>query len=76
MYDKHSKTIIEVLKQNEVYIIKYIIKSLNEFVLIFIIYTVKRWHHTNSIAIMSYISNTLSNPRSASMLICCLLSFS
>ncbi len=42
MYDKHSKTIIEVLKQNEVYIIKYIIKSLNEFVLIFIIYTVKR----------------------------------
>ncbi len=23
---------------------------------------VKRWHHTNSIAIMSYIFNTLSNP--------------
>jgi len=26
---------------------------------------VKRWHHTNSIAIMSYISNTSPNPRSA-----------
>ena len=30
-----------------------------------IIIFVKRWHHTNSIAIMSYISNTLSNPQSA-----------
>ncbi len=39
MYDKHSKTIIEVLKQDEVYIIKYIAKSLNEFALISIIYT-------------------------------------
>jgi len=38
MYNKYSKTIIEVLKQNEVYIIKYIAKSLNEFVLIFIVY--------------------------------------
>ncbi len=37
---------------------------------------VKRWHHTNSIAIMSYISNTLSNPRLASTLIHYLLSFS
>ena len=26
---------------------------------------VKRWHHTNSIAIVSYISNTPPNPRSA-----------
>jgi len=34
MCDKHDKTIIEVLKWDEVYIIKYIAKSLNEFVLI------------------------------------------
>ncbi len=39
MYDKHSKTIIKVLEQNEVYIIKYIAKSLNEFVLISAVYT-------------------------------------
>ncbi len=39
MYDKYSKTIIEVLKQDEVYIIKYIAKSLNEFALIFTVYT-------------------------------------
>ncbi len=39
MYDKHSKTIIKVLEQNKVYIIKYIIKSLNEFALISAIYT-------------------------------------
>ena len=39
MYDKHNKTIIEVLKQDKVYIIKYIVKSLNEFTLIFIVYT-------------------------------------
>ncbi len=39
MYNKHSKTIIEALKQNKVYIIKYIAKSLNEFVLISIMYT-------------------------------------
>ena len=39
MYNKHSKTIIEVLKQDEVYIIKYIAKSLNEFVLISAVYT-------------------------------------
>ncbi len=39
MYDKHSKTIIEVLKQDRVYIIKYIVKSLNEFILISVMYT-------------------------------------
>ncbi len=39
MYDKHSKTIIEVLEWDKVYIIKYIVKSLNEFALISIIYT-------------------------------------
>ncbi len=39
MYNKHSKTIIEALKQNKVYIIKYIAKSLNEFALISAMYT-------------------------------------
>ena len=39
MYDKYNKTIIKVLKQDEVYIIKYIIKNLNEFILISTIYT-------------------------------------
>ncbi len=39
MYDKHSKTIIEVSEWDKVYIIKYIVKSLNEFALISIIYT-------------------------------------
>ncbi len=39
MYNKHSKTIIEALEQDKVYIIKYIVKSLNEFILIFIMYT-------------------------------------
>ncbi len=39
MYDKHSKTIIEVLKQNKIYIVKYIAKSLNKFALIFVVYT-------------------------------------
>ncbi len=39
MYNKHSKTIIKVLKWNKVYIIKYIAKSLNEFVLISIMHT-------------------------------------
>jgi len=39
MYDKYNKTIIKVLKQDEVYIIKYIAKSLNEFVLISTVYT-------------------------------------
>ena len=39
MYNKHNKTIIEALKQDRVYIIKYIVKSFNEFALIFIVYT-------------------------------------
>ncbi len=39
MCNKHSKTIIEALKWDRVYIVKYIIKSLNEFALIFTIYT-------------------------------------
>ncbi len=39
MCDKHSKTIIEVLKQDKVYIIKYIAKNLNEFALISAVHT-------------------------------------
>jgi len=39
MYDKYSKTIIEVLEQDRVYIIKYIVKNLNEFALISAVYT-------------------------------------
>ncbi len=39
MYNKHNKTIIEALKQDKVYIIKYIAKSLNEFTLISVVYT-------------------------------------
>ncbi len=39
MCDKHNKTIIEVLKWDKVYIVKYIAKSLNEFALISIVYT-------------------------------------
>jgi len=39
MCDKHDKTIIEVLEQDEVYIVKYIAKSLNEFALIFAVHT-------------------------------------
>jgi hypothetical protein len=39
MYDKHSKTIIEVSEQDKVYIVKYIIKSLNEFALISAVHT-------------------------------------
>jgi len=39
MYNKHNKTIIEALKQDKVYIIKYIAKNLNEFALIFVMYT-------------------------------------
>ncbi len=38
MYDKHNKTIIEALKWDKVYIIKYIAKSLNEFALISVVY--------------------------------------
>jgi len=39
MYNKYDKTIIKTLKQNRVYIVKYIAKSFNEFVLIFTMYT-------------------------------------
>jgi len=39
MCDKHDKTIIKILKQNKVYIVKHIAKSFNEFVLIFVMYT-------------------------------------
>ncbi len=39
MYNKYNKTIIEASEQDEVYIIKYIVKSLNKFTLISIIYT-------------------------------------
>jgi len=39
MCNKHNKTIIEALKQDEVYIIKYIAKSLNEFILISTVHT-------------------------------------
>ena len=39
MCDKYDKTIIEVSKQDEIYIVKYIAKSFNEFALIFIMYT-------------------------------------
>ena len=39
MYDKHSKTIIETSEWDKVYIIKYIAKSLNEFVLISTVHT-------------------------------------
>jgi len=39
MYNKHDKTIIEASEQDEVYIVKYIAKSLNEFVLISVVHT-------------------------------------
>ncbi len=39
MYNKYSKTIIEVLEWDRVYVIKYIVKSLNEFILISAVYT-------------------------------------
>ncbi len=39
MCDKHSKTIIEASEWDEVYIVKYIAKSLNEFVLISAVHT-------------------------------------
>ncbi len=38
MCNKYSKTIIEILEQNRVYIVKYIVKNLNKFVLIFTVY--------------------------------------
>jgi len=39
MYDKHSKIIIKASKWDRIYIVKYIAKSFNEFVLIFVIHT-------------------------------------
>ncbi len=39
MCNKHNKIIIEALKWDRIYIIKYIVKSLNEFILISIMYT-------------------------------------
>jgi len=39
MCDKHNKTIIKALKWDKIYIIKYIVKSLNEFVLISAVHT-------------------------------------
>ena len=39
MCNKHSKIIIEALKQDKVYIIKYIIKNFNKFTLISAVYT-------------------------------------
>jgi len=39
MCDKYNKTIIKTSEQNKVYIIKYIAKSFNEFVLIFAMHT-------------------------------------
>ena len=39
MCNKHNKTIIKTLKWDEIYIIKYITKSLNEFTLISTVYT-------------------------------------
>jgi len=39
MCNKHSKTIIEALEQGEVYIVKYIAKSLSKFVLISAVHT-------------------------------------
>ncbi len=39
MYDKYNNTIIKVLEWDKIYIIKYIAKNFNEFVLIFTIYT-------------------------------------
>ncbi len=39
MCNKHDKTIIEISEWDEIYIVKYIVKSLNEFVLISAVYT-------------------------------------
>ena len=39
MCDKHNKTIIKVSEWDEVYIVKYIAKSLNEFILISVVHT-------------------------------------
>ncbi len=39
MCNKYSKTIIEALKQDRIYIIKYIAKNFNKFALISAVYT-------------------------------------
>ncbi len=39
MCNKHSKIIIEASEWDKVYIVKYIVKSLNEFALISAVYT-------------------------------------
>ncbi len=39
MCNKHSKIIIEASEWDEVYIVKYIVKSLNEFALISAVHT-------------------------------------
>ncbi len=39
MCNNYSKTIIEILEWDKVYIVKYIAKSLNEFALISTVYT-------------------------------------
>ncbi len=39
MCDKYDKTIIKASKWDKVYIVKYIVKSFNEFALIFVMYT-------------------------------------
>ena len=39
MCDKYSKTIIKTSEQDKVYIIKYITKNFNEFVLMFAMHT-------------------------------------
>ena len=39
MQNKHDRIIIKVFEQNKVYIVKHIAKNLNEFVLLFVIYT-------------------------------------
>ena len=39
MYDKHNKTIIKASEQNEVYIVKHIVKNLIKFVLISAVHT-------------------------------------
>jgi len=38
MCDKYNKTIIKASEWDEIYIVKYIVKSFNEFALIFVMY--------------------------------------
>ncbi len=57
MYNKCNNTIIEALKQNKVYIIKYIIKSFSKFALIFIIYTL----HSKTIFSAAVLDANLQN---------------